>query len=150
MKLQTKYFGEMDYEKEEVISFPDGLFGFEDEKEFLLIRFDNENDALLSLQSVNTPSLAFITVNPFRFVTGYEPDIPEEDVEFLGVSAPEQVGLYAIAVVGSEVKDTTVNLRAPLVINVETRKGRQVLLETAEYSFRQVIMSAEQAKEAGK
>ena len=50
MKIQTKNFGEMEYEKEEVITFSEGLFGFDDEKEFLLIRFDNESDALLALQ----------------------------------------------------------------------------------------------------
>lgn len=136
MKLNTKFFGEMDYEKEEIISFPDGLFGFEEEKEYLLIRFDDEDDTLLSLQSVNTPTLAFVVVNPFRIMPEYAPYVADADLESLGVNNQELVAIYSIAVIGAELENTTVNLKAPLVIDPATRTGRQVILEDTAYSFK--------------
>lgn len=141
MKTNTKYFGEMDYEANEIITFPEGLFGFEDENEYLLIRFDNEDDTLLALQSVKTPYLSFITLNPFRVMPDYEPYVSDEDLEFLDVNNQENVAIYTIAVVGDEVKDTTVNLKAPLVINPETKKGRQVILEDPAYTCRHHFQS---------
>ncbi|MGN1349857.1 MAG: flagellar assembly protein FliW [Anaerovoracaceae bacterium] len=136
MKLRTKYFGEMDYEESEIITFPEGLFGFEEEDQYLLIRFDDEDDTLLSLQSVKTPQLAFVVVNPFRLMPDYDPYVPDADMEFLQVNNQELVAIYAIAVVGDELAQTMVNLRAPLVINGTTRIGRQVILEDTKYSFR--------------
>ncbi len=136
MKLMTKYFGEIDYESDEVISFPEGLFGFEDEKAYLLIRFDNEDDNLLCLQSVKNSHLAFIVVNPFRMMPDYAPYVPDQDLNDLGVNNQELVAIYAIAVAGNEPSETTVNLKAPLVINPATRQGRQVILEDTRYSFR--------------
>jgi len=140
MKLNTKFFGEMDYEKEEIIRFPEGLFGFENEKEYLLIRFDDEDDTLLSLQSVNTPTLAFIVVNPFRIMSDYEPYVPDSDMEFLKVNNQELVAIYSIAVIGAELGDTTVNLKAPLVIDPATRTGRQVILDDTRYSFKHAFV----------
>ena len=126
----------MDYEKEEIIDFPEGVFGFEDETQYLLIRFDNEDDTLLSLQSVKTPALAFVVVNPFRIMPDYDPYVPDGDMEFLDVENQELVAIYSIAVVGNEISDTKVNLKAPLVINPANRRGRQVLLDDDRYSVR--------------
>ena len=55
VKLSTKYFGEIDFEREDVLSFPKGLFAFEEEKEFLLLPFSGSDGTLLCLQSVETP-----------------------------------------------------------------------------------------------
>lgn len=136
MKLMTKFFGEMEYKTEEIINFPEGLFGFENDTDYLLIRFDNEDDTLLSLQSIHNPTLAFIVVNPFRLMPDYEPYISEQDLKNLGVNNQELVAIYAIAVVGGDVSKTTVNLKAPLVINPATKYGRQVMLDDTRYSFR--------------
>jgi flagellar assembly factor FliW len=143
MKLSTKYFGEIDYENEEVIFFPEGVFGFENEKKYLLIRFDDNNDTLLSLQSVDTPTLAFVVVNPFRMMPDYEPYVPSADMEQLSVNNQENVAIYSIAVVGDDMGQTKVNLKAPLVINPATRTGRQVILDDPRYSFRHSFVPKE-------
>ena len=135
MKLNTKYFGEMDYEAEEVINFAEGLFGFEDEKDYLLIRFDNDDDMLLSLQSVKTPSLAFVVVNPFRLLSDYEPYVSDRDLELLDVNNQELVAIYTIAIVGDDISDTSINLKAPLVMNPANHKARQVIIDDPALSF---------------
>ena len=73
MKLRTKYFGEIDYEKDELITFPKGLFGFEDEHAFLLIPFQADNHTLFCLQSAQTSSLAFVLMDPFSLSPSYAP-----------------------------------------------------------------------------
>ena len=57
LKIQSKYFGEIDYEPEDIITFPAGLFGFEEEHEFLLLPFEGSNGGMLCLQSITTPAV---------------------------------------------------------------------------------------------
>ena len=137
MKINTKYFGEMDYEDREVINFAEGLFGFADEHEFLLIRFDNEDGALLSLQSVNTPNLAFVVMNPYNLMPDYDPTASEDELNSIGIGSGSgsNFAVYVIAVVGEQVSETTVNLKAPLIVNVENHQAIQILLDDARYSF---------------
>ena len=135
MKINTKYFGEVDYEDREVVSFSKGLFGFEDEHDFLLIRFDNEDGTLLSLQSVNTPTLAFVVMNPYKLMPEYDPVVSDDELGSIGMESVSDIAVYVIAVIGDRVSDTTVNLKAPLMVNVANHKAMQVLLDDSWYSF---------------
>ena len=62
MKFETKYFGTVEVPPDEVITFPNGLFGFEEERSFLLLPFAGSDGNMLCLQSAATPSLAFIAM----------------------------------------------------------------------------------------
>lgn len=84
MEVQTKYFGKMKIADEEMIHFAEGIFGFEDKKRFVLIRFDNENNSLLCLQSIDDSNLAFTVMNPFAFMLDYIPIPSASDVQKLG------------------------------------------------------------------
>ena len=57
MNLQTKYFGRIEYDEDERLLFPAGLFGFEEEQEFLLLPFEGSAGSLLCFQSIRTPAL---------------------------------------------------------------------------------------------
>lgn len=80
LQLDTKYFGRIDYRPEDVLSFPNGLFGFENEREFLLLPFAGSEENLLCLQSVNAPSPAFIAMNPFSLNPQYAPQLSAEEL----------------------------------------------------------------------
>ena len=71
MKLDTKYFGPVEYSATDVLSFPQGLFSFEDERQFLLLPFHGSEGTMLCLQSVKTPALAFVAMNPFALLPSY-------------------------------------------------------------------------------
>ncbi len=73
MRLKTKYFGEIECLEEDKLHFPDGLFGFEEEKEFFLLPFEGSENSLLCFQSAATPGLAFVAVNPFTLNPNYAP-----------------------------------------------------------------------------
>ena len=53
LKLSSKYFGEIEYQEEDVLTFPKGLFAFEEETKFLLLPFSGSSGTLLCLQSWN-------------------------------------------------------------------------------------------------
>ena len=66
MLVQTKYFGQVECGEEQELHFPRGLFGFEEEKSFLLLPFEGSGGSLLCFQSAVTPHLAFVAMNPDR------------------------------------------------------------------------------------
>lgn len=145
MKLQTKYFGEIDYEAEDIINFPVGLFSFEEEHEFLLLPFDGGAGALLCFQSVRTPGLAFVAMDPFLLLPDYTPVLQPQELEELGANDSQELGFYVLCVVKRPVSDSTVNLKCPVAIHPETRVARQVILETDAYDMRHSL--AQFAKE---
>lgn len=129
-KLQTKYFGEVDYEAGDVIHFPDGLFGFEEEQGFLLLPFDG--GGMLCLQSVKTPALAFVALDPFTLKPDYAPELEPSDLKAFGVKEAGDLGFYVLCAVKNPVSASTVNLKCPLVIHPETREARQIIMERYE------------------
>lgn len=136
MKLQTKYFGEIDYEAEDILTFPVGPFSFEDEHEFLLLPFDGSAGALLCFQSTHTPALAFVAMDPFTLMPEYAPELQPSELKELGVADSHDLGFYVLCVVKSPVSGSTVNLKCPVAINPDTRVARQVILETDAYEMR--------------
>ena len=129
MKLQTKYFGEIDYEAGEVITFPAGMFGFDEEHGFLLLPFDGSGGNLLCLQSTATPALAFVVMDPFSLLPDYAPVLRKAELQQFGVEEVGELGFYVLCAVKHLVSASTVNLRCPIVIHPQTREARQVIME---------------------
>lgn len=134
--IQTKYFGEIEYETKDILSFPEGLYGFEDEHHFLLLPFAGSDATLLCLQSLNTASLAFVVMNPFSLKPDYAPILPRDELQALSVTRSEDLCYYVLCVVRQPVSQSTVNLKCPIVINDEARICKQVILEMPEYEMR--------------
>lgn len=138
MKTQTKYFGEIEYEKDAVLTFPDGLFGFEDERQFLLLPFSGDG-TLFSLQSLQTPALSFVAMDPFALDAGYTPVLQAKELRALGVTDSRRLYYYVLCVMRRPVTDSTLNFRCPIVINGDTRQAMQVILEDDRYGMRRSL-----------
>ncbi|MCI8840533.1 MAG: flagellar assembly protein FliW [Oscillospiraceae bacterium] len=136
MKLHTKYFGEIEYLEEDLLHFTAGPFGFEEEREFLLLPFEGSAGTLLCFQSTRTPALAFVAMDPFALLPEYAPVLQPQELEELGVSDSQELGFYVLCVVKKPVSDSTVNLKCPVAINPDTRAARQVILESDVYEMR--------------
>ncbi len=139
MELNTKYFGPVSYTDGDLLHFPQGLFGFEEEQAFLLIPFDGNDSALLCLQSTTTPALAFLVMNPFSLDANYAPILQPEELRSMGVSSSHDLCYYVLCVVRDPVSASTVNLKCPVVINEDTREAMQVILETPEFHMRHLL-----------
>lgn len=139
MRLKTKYFGEIECREEERLRFPDGLFGFEEEKEFFLLPFEGSGGTLLCFQSAATPGLAFVAVNPFSLKPDYAPVLTPKDLKAMGVERSEELSFYALCVVRSPVGDSTVNLRCPVAVNEDTGRAAQFILEEGGYHMHHLL-----------
>ena len=89
--LRTKYFGEVECAPEEALHFPNGLFGFEEEKEFYLLPFEGSGGSLLCFQSAAAPQLAFVAMDPFSLRHDYHPALPEGELRSLGAERIEEL-----------------------------------------------------------
>ncbi len=136
MKTSTKYFGEIEYDADDIIEFPKGLFAFEEEKRFLLLPFAGSEGSLLCLQSEKTPELAFVVMDPFSLHAAYEPALQQEDLAFLEAEDVSTLCFYVLCVVKNPVAASTVNLKCPVVINGQNRRAVQVILEDGDYNMR--------------
>lgn len=141
MIMNTKNFGEISFEEKQSIRFPEGLLGFEDKREYLLL---NNNDTeepvpFMWLQSTEDPELALVVSIPFFLKPDYEVDIPDEVCKSLGVTDPSQMGIYSVCKIQDDVEEMTVNLQSPILINASTRVGRQVVLYDSKYRIDEKI-----------
>ena len=139
MRLKTKYFGEIDCPEEEKLHFPEGLFGFEEEKEFFLLPFEGSEGSLLCFQGAATPGLAFVAVNPFSMKPDYAPVLAAGELAAMGVERSEELCFYALCVVRSPVAESTINLRCPVAVNDRTRRAVQVILEDGAYHMQHLL-----------
>ena len=124
MEIPTSRFGPVEIEAEDVIRFPGGLLGLEDCREWVLLA-DRRSDALAWLQSVERPEVALAVVSPRRFVRGYRMRVARRELAPLGLADVKTAKVLAI--VGKTDGTVTLNLKAPLVINLARCLGRQVV-----------------------
>jgi flagellar assembly factor FliW len=111
------------------LRLPMGLLGFEQIKEYVLLANPDEAP-FLWLQVENNPALAFVVLDPFAVLPGYQPDIPKADVEFLKLKNATDALVLGIVTIHEEGR-ATLNLKGPLVINRTTHVGRQVIIANA-------------------
>ena len=135
MLIKTRYFGEIDVDDAKILTFDDGLIGFENLKKFTLI-YNNETEASSNvtwLQSLDEPLVAFPVINPFYVMTNYNPIVEDEVLIPLGELTEDSTAIFLTLTVPSDITKMTTNLKAPIVINAETKKGCQVIAENPEY-----------------
>lgn len=142
MKVDTRYFGEVEIADEKIIHFEQGIPGFEEYKDYtILYDVEDEENAFFSwLQCVTEKGLAFPIVNPFNVKEDYDPIVEEELLAEIGECAPEDLAIFLMATVPSNPKLTTVNMKAPLLINTVNHKGMQIIVENEEYEIRHRII----------
>lgn len=136
MIINTHYYGSVEYTEEELVTFPEGLFGFSDLKQYLPLGLDDGDGSLLLLQSIENPDIAFFLINPPAILPDYCPALQPDELDFLQVSSSDELSYYSICVVRSNYLENTVNLKCPLAINPSTRRGMQIILSGNQYGYR--------------
>lgn len=146
MKINTKYFGEVEIGDEKIIHFDNGVLGFEDYKDYtILYDIEPEEEPFFSwLQSVEEPSLAFPIVNPFKVDKNYNPQINDGRLKTIGECEDEDLVVFFMATIPEDVKETSVNMKAPLIINSISRKGVQLIVEGMEYEIKHKLIRQEE------
>ncbi|HHV59493.1 MAG TPA: flagellar assembly protein FliW [Clostridiaceae bacterium] len=146
MQIETKYFGMVEIDENAIIDFPEGLPGFEDEKRFVLLGKQPEQNPFVWLQCVDCPQLAFVMIDPRTLIEDYTVDVDDSEVEILDIVDTNNVLIYSIVVVPEDISKMTANLKAPVLINSVAKKGKQVILDNEEYRIRHYIMDKERTR----
>ena len=137
MRIETTRFGHIDINEADIITMPQGLYGFETQQRYCLLQH-----ALGSLyrwlQSVTEPSLAFIVIDPFVYFHDYEIDISDADAIFLELNDPSDVKVLALVTFGE--RDVTANLLGPVVLNRARRVARQIVASDQRYGVRHSLL----------
>jgi flagellar assembly factor FliW len=124
------------------LRLPAGILGFEHFKDYVLLANPAEIP-FAWLRVTENAALAFVVVNPFLVMPEYAPDIPDADVEFLGLKDANDALLFGIVTLRGPNR-ATINLKGPIVINRHTHIGKQVIVVNAgNYSVEHPLPVAE-------
>ena len=124
MKIETTRFGQVPVEPEDLLQFPAGLLGLEDCRQWILLA-DAQNETLGWLQAATRPEIALAVVSPRRFVADYQVRVFKSELAPLELSQMKDA--QVLTIVAKNERSITLNLKAPLVINLPKRLGRQVI-----------------------
>ncbi|MCD5325909.1 MULTISPECIES: flagellar assembly protein FliW [Pontibacillus] len=138
MNINTKYFGEVEVKEEEVVIFPNGLPGFEEELEFVILPID-EGGIYHSMQSVHKEEVSLVIANPYLFFKNYEFELDDQTLDTLHIERPEDVAVFSVLTLREPFSDTTANLQAPIIVNKSNQKGKQLILTNTPYMTRHLI-----------
>ncbi|WP_240044337.1 flagellar assembly protein FliW [Nocardioides albidus] len=116
-----------------VIELAHPMPGFPDDERFALVRLD-EDGVLHGFRSLDSSDLQFVVVPPAPFYPDYALDLDDDTAAELGIdeSTADDVLVLLVVRAGATLADTTVNLRAPLVVNPTTRRASQIILDDAD------------------
>ena len=140
MRVKTRYFGEVDIEDTKVIHFEKGIPGFEQYTDYTILYDIEEGQKHSFPKCITEEGLAFPIVNPFRVDTSYDPVVEDALLKQLGDFETEDLAVFLLATVPADVSKTSVNMKAPIVINTRNNKAMQIIAENNEYQVKHMIL----------
>ncbi len=142
VEIETRAFGKIAIEEEKIIRFERGILGFPDLKDFTLIyNIEKGSESSIKwLQSLQEPGFAMPVMNPELVMPGYTPQFDRDFLAPLGDNLDsENILMFVTVTVPSDVTQTTVNLKAPIIVSVDNRKAVQLICEDERYSIKYAI-----------
>lgn len=135
MTIITRDFGEQEVDESKIISFPQGIIGFEDAKQYALLSPLGDGVFPMWLQAVGSKEPCFVVYDPMELYSDYSFEISDEEQELLGIDENAPYRCLAVAIVPDDYRKTTINLRCPIVVNTNERVAAQIIL-TEHYEFK--------------
>lgn len=132
MKVNTKNFGEIEVSEKDIITFDQPVLGFEDKKKYVFMIDDSLNGEFIWLQCLDDTSLCFVLANPNTLDESYTPSFAEDIASVIGKGTYE---MWLVMVVAENFKESTVNLKSPIIVNLEERRAAQFIAEE-DYTIR--------------
>ena len=145
MQIESRDFGEIEIKKEDIIEFPKGIPGFLEQKEYVFLPV--EDSPFIVMQSIEQKDLAFISIEPGNFFSDYDFEIDERTKKMIKLEDSSQVTVFNITTLKKDIKQATVNLAAPVIVNFNQNLGRQVILDDDLYPVKQPLFSKQEQTE---
>jgi flagellar assembly factor FliW len=137
MLLNTLRFGVIEIEEDKIVTFSQGIPGFEQFKTYIMLTPDPEMP-LSFMQSMEDGDLAFIVTNPFPYFSDYDFELPLNIQNELQIESQDDIMVFSIVSISSD-DEFSLNLLAPVILNVREKIGRQVILQQTSYKTKHVI-----------
>lgn len=147
IKINTTKFGELEVNKDSIFDFVTPIIGFKDLKKYAIIDYKPDSP-FKWLQSMEDMDLAFpITLCSF-FGIDYQFDIPDEEAKTLGIESADDIFVCNIAnIPSSNPQAATINMLAPIVVNIVNKKAMQIILKNTNFEVRHRLFNDESAGE---
>ncbi len=141
--VETTRFGSVAFELQDVVTLDEGFLGFSEAKRFIVLQH-KEGSPFCWLQSVDVGNLAFLVIDPGYYVPDYAPEMPNEVAKQLELDEETPRLVYTIVTIPKgHPNDMTLNLAGPILINLENRMAKQVVVEDNRYPIRYKVFSEE-------
>ncbi len=139
MIVETEAFGAVDVAERDIITFAQGILGFPDYTDYVLL--PQRETAFAFLQSIEEPSLRFVVIMPELVRPDYTCSLSEAQAQELAIQSAADAEVFAIVTVPDDVTAMTVNLQAPVIVNPRHRLGKQIVLMDGDYHTRHNILA---------
>ncbi len=136
--LESRRFGRLEVYPDQILYFRYGLLGFEELQEFCIVAHPPLHP-LTFLLACDVPDVAFPVLPARTCLPEYVPVLTAEALEAVGATSPDALDLLAICAVAPDTTTLHANLRGPLLVNPETRRGYQAVLHDSPYSLRHLL-----------
>ena len=138
MVINTTRFGQIQLQNEDIITFPEGMLGFQDLRQFVLL--DDPNDDIFAwLQSCELPSVAFPVLEPEIFGHYYSVTLSKNEIELLKIKGDQKPSFMNIITIPDDPTQMTANVKAPIAFNMTERIARQCVLQDNHLAIREPI-----------
>ena len=138
MVINTTRFGQIEFNSEDIFTFPEGLLGFQDLRQFILL--DDPNDDIFAwLQSCELPSIAFPVLEPEIFGQYYNVSLTKNENELLKLTPEQKPTFMSIITIPDDPTQMTANVKAPIAINMQHKIARQCVLQDNHLAIREPI-----------
>lgn len=141
MNILTRDFGEIEVAPEDIITFASPMFGFEELNRYVFL-FAEENTNIVWLQSVDNPHICFILADPKIVEDNYNPRLSPEVRGALGEG---DYLFWLVVVVAENFRDSTINMKSPVVVNLHTKRAVQTILEE-DYPLRRPLAGSQEGR----
>lgn len=141
-QLEHLRLGKVTYTDEDLICFAQGLLGFEKKKYYILVA-NEDYYPFVWMISTDDPTVSFVMANPLIFMPEYNPNISKRELNEIEVENPQSLVMYVIITLNRDPLLSTANLSGPILINMEKKIGKQLVLLDDQYSTKHRILNPE-------
>ena len=141
MKITTRVFGEIEIDDSKIIHFPSGIIGFPEMTDFALV-FDEErgkDTPIRWLQSLQEAGFAMPVMDPLLVAEDYNPEVEDNHLIPLGEMTAEDTLVLVTVTVPKDLTQMSVNLQAPIIINADSKKATQIIVNSEKYPIKYYI-----------
>ena len=120
------------------ILFEKGIPGFENYRYFN-VNIVEGIKRFYHIVSKEDSNIGFISISPFDIKKDYEIDLDDEFIKELNIKDEKDVLVICLITLGKSLKDSTANLKAPIIINIKNNRGKQLILQDDKYKIKEPL-----------